>query len=106
MSKVEEIAKRNDLLRTTFMTGKVLLTHGVQNSVDKEEIITAVREFNDFNDDNDPYKEHDCATFEVNKSKYIFKIDYYDKNYEYGIDPHEEPEKVHRVLTIMCASEY
>ena len=102
----KQIAKMNDLLRTTFMTGRVILTIGVQSSPDREEVITAVREFNDFNNDNDPHREHDFGQVIVNDVKYFWKIDYYDEHYEYGVDPYEDDEKVRRVLTIMRADEY
>lgn len=96
----KEIAAKNDLCRTTFFFCKVLLTKGVANSSDKEAIITGVREFNNFNPDNDPYGEHDFGAIEVNGSKYFFKFDYYDSNYEFY------QENGNRVLTIMKASEY
>ena len=102
----KDIAKKNDLLRTTFITGRVILTLMVRESSDREKIITAVREFNAFNKDNDPHGEHDCGVVKVNGSDYIFKIDYYNSDYTMGVDPYEEPESVRRVLTIMHSSEY
>lgn len=104
MKTVKEIADENDFLRRTFMGGKVLMTPGVSHCTYKEEILLAVREFNNFHKGNDPYGEHDCAVFEVHGQKFIFKIDYYDKNYEYGVDPKEE--KCSRVMTIMRSDEY
>ena len=45
-----------------------------------------VATFNEFNGDNDPYGEHDCAMFEVAGQKFMFKIDYYDKDIKYGAE--------------------
>ena len=98
--KKEAIARKNDEFRRTFSGGKVMLTAGVQNDANLDRIIEAVKNFNDFNEDNDPYFEHDCASFDVGGEKFMFKIDYYDDNYEYF------KEDGNRVLTIMCADEY
>jgi hypothetical protein len=38
-------------------------------------ILQAMREFKDFNADNDPYGEHDCFSFEVMGEQFIAKID-------------------------------
>lgn len=102
-----DIAKLNDLLRTTMISNKcnkVILTPTVSESEDREKIISTVRNFNSFCEDNDPYEEHDCSVFEVNEKKYIWKIDYLDHNFLYGLAPYEE--LVCRQLTIMHSSEY
>ena len=101
------VAADNDLLRSTMIRTprlKVLMTQGVHTSPHREAIITAVREYNDFNPDNDPYGEHDFGKFIVEGVPYFFKFDYYDAEYKYGSDPKEGP--VNRVLTIMRADEY
>lgn len=112
--KAKAVREKNDLLRTTFFPflGKIVLTQGVAFHPLKDEIITKVREFNDFNPDNDPYFEHDNATIKLEsfnnnereEFKVMFKIDYYDSKFEYFSDPYEN--KCNRVLTIMLASEY
>lgn len=104
MKSIKEVADENDYLWRTFIGGKVLLTSGVAASPIKDQILKSVREFDDFHKGNDPYGEHDFAAINVNGEKYLFKIDYYDTNYEFGVDPREE--KCNRVLTIMCANEY
>jgi hypothetical protein len=105
MSKqLSQIAMANDLLRTTFITGKVILTKGVSEATDRDDVITAVRTYADFNEDNDPYGEHDWGGFNVNGRRYFFKIDYYDHNFEFWADP--TSQSCRRVLTIMHADEY
>lgn len=102
-----EIARDNDLLRTTlFKTPrtKVVLTCGVAESEHREDILTAVREFKTFTQDNDPHGEHDFGQVMVAGEKYFWKIDYYDSEWMFGVDPHEE--KPHLLLTIMHSSEY
>lgn len=60
MSK-NNISQLNDLLRTTFFGGKILLTGGVGALPDevRNEIMGKVRAFDDFSEDSDPYGEHD-----------------------------------------------
>ena len=60
----------------------------------------------DFNKGNDPYGEHDMGAFTFKAQKFFWKIDYYDSELLYGVDPYEEPESVKRILTIMLANEY
>lgn len=118
-AKKREIREGNDLLRTTFspFLGKVVMTEGVANSPLKDDVLTAVREFYQFDGGNDPHHEHDFGSVEVETPegelcknrgkhylKFFFKIDYYDQNYEFGADPYSQTFK--RVLTIMRADEY
>ena len=61
-----KIAGLNDLLRTTFLTGKVILTEGICALPDsvREDVLTQVRCFSDFGPDNDPYGEHDFGAID------------------------------------------
>ncbi|MGB5863688.1 MAG: DUF3768 domain-containing protein, partial [Sulfitobacter sp.] len=86
MSK-NQISKLNDLLRTTFIGGKVLTTTGIHQLPDdvQEDIITKVRTFDEFTEDNDPYGEHDFGAFQqASAGKIFWKIDYYAPNMEQG----------------------
>lgn len=94
------VAQRNDLARTTFFNCRVVVSEALSRSPKKEEVITAVREFNAFTPANDPHGEHDCAFFEVDGERFFFKFDYYDDNYEYF------KEDGNRVLTIGFACDY
>ena len=78
----EQIRVANDRLRTTFTGGKVMLTPLVRASGCIDQIIRAVRGFNDFTPNNDPHEEHDLGIITVYGEEYIFKIDHYDDNYE------------------------
>ena len=40
-----------------------------------EQIIKLVKEFNDFNEDNDPWQEHDFGSFDFEGTKYFWKIE-------------------------------
>jgi hypothetical protein len=108
----EDIRKGNDLFRNTLIQSsrhKLFLTEMVQGLEDEkfQELITKLREFKEFDKDNDTYKEHDFGAIDLDNEKYFFKIDYYDKNLEYGFDfDSDEPINLVRVLTLMHASEY
>jgi len=99
----------NDLFRSTFLTGRVLLTEGVRALPEavREEIITKVRAFDGFGPDNDPHGEHDFGAFDQDGAGRIFwKIDYYDPSLTMGSEDPADPKRTRRVLTIMLAEEY
>ena len=98
----------NDEFRTTLRGGHVLVTAGVRAlSPDAvAEALQAVVSFEDFTPDNDPHGEHDFGSFLLNGHKLFFKIDYHDKNREFGSPDPADPAVTTRVLTILLASEY
>lgn len=55
------ITQLNDQLRKYGVGGQVVITQGIEALPDwyREAVINAVREFNEFNADNDPHGEHD-----------------------------------------------
>jgi hypothetical protein len=103
------IAELNDLLRTTFLTGEVVFTQGVcalDRSV-REDVLTKVRKFHNFTPDNDPHGEHDFGAIKHDLAGWVFwKIDYYDRSYEFHSPDATDPSVTCRVLTIMLAEEY
>jgi len=106
---VNRIAELNDLLRTTFLTGKVVLTTGI-SALDEQErsaVLDKVQGFTGFTPDNDPYGEHDfgCIT-QPGVGKVFWKIDYYDNRFEALSPDPANPKVTRRVLTIMLAEEY
>jgi len=102
----ELIAQRNDTFRSKMIPGKnrVILTPIVSDSPVRGQILSEVKKFKTFKEDDDPYGEHDFGSVKVNGQTYFWKIDYYDINLEYGCCP-SDPE-CRLVLTIMHASEY
>lgn len=102
------IRRLNDAFRTTFTGGRVMLTAGVNALPDEVQaaVLTAVRNYSDFNADSDPHGEHDFGVFEVQGVKLFWKIDYYDQHLQSGSPNPADPSVTTRVLTIMLASEY
>lgn len=72
-----KIAQLNDALRTTFFGGSVTVTQGIQALAEETQraILEAVRTFNDFSEDNDPYGEHDFGAFWHQGIRINWKID-------------------------------
>lgn len=103
-----DIKTLNDNLRQTFTGGRVLLTAGIKakSKDDIAKILSEVRQFNNFTEANDPYDEHDFGSFDYKGEKIFWKIDYYDKNYQYLSEDPSNPNLTNRVMTVMLASEY
>lgn len=111
MAKKEEVAeirRLNDTLRTKRQGGRIMITSGIQQ-LDGQvvcRVLEAVASFDDFNKDNDPHGEHDCAILEVEGLRVLFKIDYYDQTLTMGSENPADPSVTRRVLTVMLAEEY
>jgi len=108
MNENKKIMKLNDLLRETLAGGRVLLTHGILEL--GEEMVTRVLErvqnYDDFTEENDPHSEHDFGSFWYKGLKFLWKIDYYDEQYQMHSEDASDPSKTRRVLTVMLAHEY
>jgi len=91
---MNDIATLNNKFRKSLIGGEVLLTAGIaaMSSEDKANIISLVQNFNDFNEGNDPYKEHDFGSFDYKGNKIFFKIDYYDLNNQYMSENPANPD--------------
>ena len=109
MTSRHTIAELNDLLRETFLTGRIVLTNGISllRRADRQAIITKVRTFDAFSLNNDPYGEHDFGSIDHDGVGRIFwKIDCYEQNYQCLSSDPSDPKLTSRVLTIMLAEEY
>jgi hypothetical protein len=108
IDRTRRIRVLNDNFRCTFVGGLVVMTQSVNElPLDtKAAVIAAVRSFDQFTSDNDPHREHDFGSFEIEGETYFFKIDYYARDMDGGSDDPTDPEKTTRVLTLMRADEY
>jgi len=102
------IRQLNDALRTTGRGGAVMLTSGVHalSVAERQAVLAAVRRFADFNADNDPHGEHDCATVQVGGQAIIWKIDYYDLDMAGHSPAPADAALTRRVMTIMLSAEF
>ena len=132
------ISKQNDDFRTNLSKGTLCLTRGIR-ALGKEnvaQIIHKVRLFNNFNENNDPYGEHETSlsfareerpqrrlvvrasrnakrsvaaqfgAFDYQGKKIFFKIDNYDTDFLFLSPDVTNPRVTNKVLTVMLAEEY
>lgn len=102
------IARLNDDLRCRGRGGRIVLTQGVlaHGQDFAERALVAVRQFDTFDERNDPYQEHDCAIVDVDGQSVLWKIDYYDTAMTMHSPDPADPQATCRVLTVMIADEY
>ena len=111
-SRIREI---NDALRTSaddidhlIINGSVVITRSLMYKGDDflTAAIAAMRNFRDFDPDNDPHSEHDFAMMEVWGETVIWKIDYYAPDLQHGSEEPWDAGKTRRVLTLMLGEDY
>lgn len=102
------IRRLNDQLRQQHLGGRIMITSGVESLglITVTAVLDAIRSFDGFGTDNDPYDERDMGGVDVARQRILWKIDYYDQQLEHGSPDPANPEVTARVLTIMLASEY
>jgi hypothetical protein len=107
---IAHVRELNDALRTTGdpKRGGLVITRALTayGEMFIRRAITAVRQFNTFTQENDPWQEHDMAFLDVDGERIFFKIDYYDPTTRYlSVDP-ADPNVTRRILTIGLAEDY
>ena len=94
-------SKDNDALRASIPLIKppntLFITRGIAALMIEEvsKILSKVKDFDAFTEDNDPHGEHDMGSFDYNGKRIMWKIDDYDGH-----------EGLNLVLTVMLAEEY
>lgn len=108
MPDTTEIAFQNDNFRKHLSQGTLVLTQGIRSNApeDIKEIITKVRTFDTFDENNDPYNEHDFGAFDFKGKKIFWKIDNYDREFLYLSPDVSNPRLTNKVMTVMYAEEY
>ena len=116
MSNQIKTAELNDAMRAAISRpvppNRVLMTAGVSHLGAGFGLAAcaAVSQYDFAKQDpgNDPYGEHDFGVFDIEGTKFYFKIDYYAKGSDHGFGSEDpaDADKTERVLTIMLAEEY
>lgn len=98
----------NDQLRQTGTGGRIVMTRAVAalDARTQATLFAALRSFDAFTRDNDPYGEHDCASFDAEGHSFIFKFDYYDLEMDGLSSDPADATVTERVMTVMLAEEY
>lgn len=108
-TQAETIAQLNDRFRKGELgLGIKNLTQGVSALSKAQQLclINLVKDFDEFNSDNNPHGERDFGSVQLDEEKYFWKIDYYDLSLTFGSEDPADPAVTRRVLTIMHSSEY
>lgn len=103
------IAQLNDQFRHGDTSlGLYMMTSGVRGlSAEKQYYLTKlVRNFDSFDEENDPYSEHNFGKVTVASESYYWKIDYYKPTLKFLSEDPANPQVTRRVLTIMQTCEY
>lgn len=104
----ERVRALNDQLRRTHTGGRIFITQGIV-ALGADMVRAALRatqEFDQFDERNDPYGEHDFGAVSLGQHRVFWKIDYYDPSLtSAAVDPSRADGCV-RVLTLMLAEEY
>lgn len=104
--RTNTIRQLNDAFRATFQGGRVLITRGVADRPDLDDILEQVRTFDRFTARDDPHCEHDFGAIKIAGGSVFWKLDYYDVDLQCGSPDPADPAVTTRVLTIMLAEEY
>jgi len=100
----------NDRFRQSLdpRLGRLVLQPAVVNlpSNELDELLAQIREFDNFDEGNDPFGEHDFGALVFNRQRYFFKLDYYDRSLRYHSEQPDSPLLTIRVLTVMRADEW
>ena len=107
-SREETIAGLNDRLRIKGDGGRIFVTKGISDlpSFDARLLMRTIAAYDQFDDGNDPYGERDFGAFKLFGVRLFWKIDYYDRNLEFGSRNPADPDVTVRVLTVMLEGEY
>ena len=108
LPRAEAIAVQNDKLRKMGEGGSIMITSNVQRitGFDPAVLAAALANYDGFDADNDPHGERDFGCMTMWGYDLIWKIDYYDKELEFGSDDPADPKLTHRILTAMVAGDW
>jgi hypothetical protein len=71
-----------------------------------KELLGVIIKYNDFNEGDDSYNEHDFAKVIYDSESFYWKIDYYDQQLTYHSENPADENKTIRVITIAYLHEY
>jgi hypothetical protein len=104
----ESIRTLNDQLRRNLQGGNAVMTPGIaaMGAEAVERLVKTIAIFDDFCTANDPHGEHDFGAFDFDGVEVFFKIDYFDKDFQFHSPDPGDLAVTERVITIMLAEEY
>ena len=106
MTATERVRDLNDRARRTFQNCRVVITPGIEQLDNVTAVLRAVQLFDEFNEHNDPYAEHDFGSFRHNGETVFWQFSYFDLDLQQHSPDASDPAVTARVLTVMLADEY
>ena len=102
------IRELNDQLRISHTGGTLVTTPGVLalGIYLNQAILIAIAAYDDFDEDSDPFGEHDIGLVEVAGQEVLFKIDYYNNDLRFHSPDPADPAVARRIMTIFLPEEY
>jgi len=119
------IARLNDLARRAMgVACTAVATVGFRSlaEADQSQVRELIETYDAFDEDNDPHGERDFGTIyqlsdgqwtterprlsDNERERVFWKLDYYDRDLQFGSEDAANPAITRRVLTIMLADEY
>ena len=102
------IRELNDQLRISHTGGTLVTTSGVLalGIYLNQAILIAIAAYDDFDEDSDPFGEHDFGLVEIAGQEVLFKIDYYDNDLRFHSPDPADPAVTRRIMTIFLPEEY
>ena len=106
--RAEKIARLNDELRQEGQGGIIVVTRGVRalGSYSVTAILALLRQYDEFDIDNDPHGERDFGDLELDGETLFWKVDYYDLDHCYASPDPADSTVTSRVITVMLAQEW
>ena len=104
----DRIRALNDQLRRDLTGGRAVMTPGIAalGSQAVQRLVQTIVTYDDFCIANDPHGEHDFGEFDFDGVSVMFKIDYYDKDFNFQSPDPGDPAVTERVITLLLAEEY
>jgi hypothetical protein len=108
MDTTSRVRELNDEARRYLTDGEILVSCGISDLPYEEQgaILEAVRTFEDFTPQNDPYGEHDFGAFERNGRRIFWKIECCDRETHFASPDPADPAVTRRIVNVMLAEEY
>lgn len=104
----DEFRRLGPALSVAKFNGLWLVTQGIQ-ALGHElvlQALTGTMRFDAFDRDNDTYGEHDFGAFATQGHRIFWKIDYLERDTQFGANDPADNARTCRVMTIMLAEEY
>lgn len=111
-SEMKLLARQNDNFRKSPIIsedmGMVVYTEAVlaEGCGFVLETLQAVKSYDNFDKDIDPYETHEMGKVTVQGKTIWFKIDLYDESYRFGSEVPTDLTQTRRVMTILFPSDY